>query len=1098
MNGKEIKGHTDFNNIQEISYSDQPELINDNGIQENQNNNPPEKVDEKIYYTNNPDNEEQNPETINKNLTTIEESSKEDNTVKMSKQQDNNNNFMENENAFKENGQNDIDIFARESIIPKNNEDFDDLMSCYGQNYDIEKMVNNFDFERQEFSMLEEDYLEVIEIGEVDDDTFRKITKSEINNLKLAKEFVEKMDYEGKIISTISDIDYLLLKAKNVNENNRQIIKNNLETKKDNIYAWREILPGNDSFFRSVMFNFIEQLILSRNKNMFRIFIFEFNNNIEDHYFQEILKYYKIEFFRVKIYLILIYCMLFTDEKSATEKAYSFFIKIYNSEINFDPILILNLKFQIYKYLKNNENRLYTQEYNKKVGHLLPIPYKSGDKFNFKKFYVNNLLQLGQTVAKISLLVIPFILRRDLFIYNFNGNDINHIWIHTDGKENKDFLPIRLFFFNDNYYIIYSKNYYLQFENIFNKYSSISNNSNNNSKNKIQKVENILDGIDDIDEKNIKSSSIPINDLSYCMKNNSAKDTINNNNNINNEQNNNINNNQINNYINNNNNFNNGNYYKGNNNFDMNYNNLNNNLNNNNINNNNINNNYNSLEKKISNQINHQENNNMNNNYTLNNQNNNFDNHLANNQNNYINNNNQNYMPNNNFNKNNIFNNNNMNKTNNNFNNNANINNFFNTNNNNINNNNNFKNSKYLALNNNNNINNNYTNKNSNNINNTKINNNNNMTNNYTNKNSNNINNARGNNNSNKNLNSKINNNKPKIATGNESSNLAKIFSQDINEQNNVEKCSTFREFNFNKNQNFQAATFNQKNYKQILGLNCPGCNNPGKNGFYCEKCILDTLIKNIRNSYIQFIKTNISNIINEKPKENFTKFLSSINIIFPNKTEKKFSETFDMLNGINKNIYNSQLNLIKSSLCLGCFNYIRDEAKMTFNEKGLAIKNKFLFKFPCGCIFCSDNCLNKFLEHIPIKNMSIFVCACGEEYNCIKLKYLLYFAISHNLIAFKEEILRIMYEYMKNKCCICNTVVPLIQGKKNNFNIVEISDIEIDQIFKINKFNHLVCNKCAKNTKKNLFYCKMCSSEHSIINQKNINGQIRNNCVIF
>jgi hypothetical protein len=440
-----------------------------------------------------------------------------------------------------------------------------------------------------------------------------------------------------------------------------------------------------------------------------------------------------------------------------------------------------------------------------------------------------------------------------------------------------------------------------------------------------------------------------------------------------------------------------------------------------------------------------------------------------------------------------------MNKTNSNFNNITNLNNFFNTNNNNINNNNNFKNSKYLALNNNNNINNNYTNKNSNNINNTKINNNNNnMTNNYINKNSNNINTARGNNNSNKNLNSKINNNKPKIATGNESSNSAKKFSQDINEQNNVEKCSTFREFNFNKNQNFQTATFNQKNYKQILGLNCPGCNNPCKNGFYCEKCILDTLIKNIRNSYIQFIKTNISNIINEKPKENFTKFLSSINIIFPNKTEKKFSDTFDMLNGINKNIYNSQLNLIKSSLCLGCFNYIRDEAKMTFNEKGLAIKNKFLFKFPCGCIFCSDNCLNKFLEHIPIKNMSIFVCACGEEYNCIKLKYLLYFAISHNLIAFKEEILRIMYEYMKNKCCICNTVVPLIQGKKNNFNIVEISDIEIDQIFKINKFNHLVCNKCAKNTKKNLFYCKMCSSEHSILKQKNINGQIRNNCVIF
>ena len=383
MNGKDIKGQTDLNNIAEVIYSDEPELMNENIAQENENKDIPKKNGDEVYLSKNQDNGVENPETIKKNLTVIEESSKEDMTIKNSTQE---NNISVDENPYKENGQNDGDMVFRESIIPKDNEDYEDLMSYYGQNYDIEKMVNNFDFERQEFSMLEEDYLEVIEIGEVDDDTFRKITKSEINNLKLAKEFVEKMDFEGKIISNISDIDYLLLKAKNVTENNREIIKKNLESRKDNIYAWREIQPGNDSFFRSIMFNFIEQLILSRDKNMFRIFIFEFNNNIEDHYFKAILSYYKIETFRVKIYLVLIYCMLFTDEKGATEKAYSFFIKIYNSEINFDPILILNLKFQIYKYLKNNENRLYTQEYNKKVGHLLPIPYKSGDKFNFKKF----------------------------------------------------------------------------------------------------------------------------------------------------------------------------------------------------------------------------------------------------------------------------------------------------------------------------------------------------------------------------------------------------------------------------------------------------------------------------------------------------------------------------------------------------------------------------------------------------------------------------------------------------------------------------------------------------------------------------------------
>ena len=328
-----------------------------------------------------------------------------------------------------------------------------------------------------------------------------------------------------------------------------------------------------------------------------------------------------------------------------------------------------------------------------------------------------------------------------------------------------------------------------------------------------------------------------------------------------------------------------------------------------------------------------------------------------------------------------------------------------------------------------------------------------------------------------------------------------KKFSQDDIDQNNIVKNFTFRESNFRSKKMQITSTFNQKNFNQVFGtasISCPGCKNQGKNGFYCEACILDNLINNIRNYYIQFIKTNISNIINEKPKENFSKFLSNINIIFPNKAEKKFSEIFYILNDTNKTVFNSKLNIIKSSLCLGCFNYIKDETKLLQSERGLGTKNTFLFKFPCGCIFCSDNCLNKFLEHIPIKNMSVFICACGEEYNCIKLKYLLYFAISHNLIAFKEEILRIMYEYMKNKCCICNTIVPLIQGKKNNFNIVEINDVEIDQIFKINKFNHLVCNKCAKNTKKNVFYCKMCSSEHSILNQKNIVGQIRNNCEIF
>ena len=1073
MDENEPKNQTNFDKIPEITYSDMPPSNESNNTNQNsQNNNifnSEEPLENQLIYNNNPENNNDNP-NINKNLTTIEESSKEDVSIKINNKE-NNNYLADNTNENIDSNNDEI----RESIIPPSGDANGDLLSFYGQNQDIENVIKNFELEiGQEFSMIEEDYLEVVPIGEVDDETFKKITFSVGGDLKFAKEVVEKMDLEGKIISKISDIDYLLMKSNSIKENNKKDIQNGLE--KNNIFVWREILPDNDSFFRCIMFSFLEELILSRNNRMFRIFIYEFNENIENSYFKKILSFYKIDSYRVKLYLILIYCILFSEENSSIEIAHSFFIKVYNSEINFDPLLILNLKFLIYKYLKVNENKLYTQEYNMKIGNLLPNSYKKGEKFEFLKFYQNNLLQLKTIVAKISILIIPFVLRRDIFIYNFSGNDVNHAWVHTDDKDNKNFLPIRLIFFNDSYSIIYSKNYFLQFKNIFDKFSYISNNISNNENNKNIVFGNILDNIDDIDEKQIKISNIPINELSQIMKKKNSNEINNNenqkdiNNNVDNKNINNQQNMKLNGDVNNNicyqNNENN------NNNFTIN----NNNLNNNNLNNHmNLNNNKtniptNCLDNNINKNLNYKNNNNNNINFknikleSMNNsrKNNNLKlNNFMNDNNNNYNLNNKKYINNNNATPGFNFN------LNNNINNNININNTFNQNNNNFNN-------KNITINNNQN----------------KI-----------------INNFIENNN--KDFHMRINSNEilNNINKNNNNLNLNK-FNTDIGNENNYIDKKKSNELNYNNQNNLKnvpkSSTFSKNNYCFPMfnpSQKCPGCHNQGKNGFYCENCTLDSLIKTTRNNYISFIKNNIGNLIKEKPIVNTTMFLSSLIITFPNQMQKTFSETYYLLADMNKNIYNSKLNVIKTSLCLGCFKYIKDEVQFSQSDKGMTMKNTFLFKLPCGCIFCSINCLNLFLDHIPIKKMNSFTCGCGEQYNCVKLKYLLYFAISHNLIGFKNEILRIMYENMKNKCCMCNAEVPMVEGKKNNFNIFEIGDDEIDQIFKINKFNHLVCNKCVKNrdiTKKNVFFCKMCSSQHSILNKKSISGQIRANCSIF
>ena len=76
MNGNEIKNQTDFNKIPELLYSDEPDILNDNGVQKNSNDNPqPQsqtKDDSPTLLTNTPENDVQDYEKFNNNRRNIQ------------------------------------------------------------------------------------------------------------------------------------------------------------------------------------------------------------------------------------------------------------------------------------------------------------------------------------------------------------------------------------------------------------------------------------------------------------------------------------------------------------------------------------------------------------------------------------------------------------------------------------------------------------------------------------------------------------------------------------------------------------------------------------------------------------------------------------------------------------------------------------------------------------------------------------------------------------------------------------------------------------------------------------------------------------------
>ena len=148
----------------------------------------------------------------------------------------------------------------------------DNLVSFYGANGDLENLVNNLDLKKSEPT----GFLSVVNFYKVSTEHLSKLTQS-INqkDLLACKKIMDKIEFDGKMVTKVNDLKYLLMKSKDITNDDMDDILSNKDYLND-LFGWRDMLPGEDSFYRCIMFGYLEYLILNNDFENYKTFLYDF------------------------------------------------------------------------------------------------------------------------------------------------------------------------------------------------------------------------------------------------------------------------------------------------------------------------------------------------------------------------------------------------------------------------------------------------------------------------------------------------------------------------------------------------------------------------------------------------------------------------------------------------------------------------------------------------------------------------------------------------------------------------------------------------------------------------------------------------------
>lgn len=196
------------------------------------------------------------------------------------------------------------------------------------------------------------------------------------------------------------------------------------------IYSyWRKTLGDGNCYYRSVIFQWFENIIFENRLEEFIYII----NRIETHFiennqyikdFPNLIKKSITTIDKSLVINILLY-IIDLLRKNEIENAYEILLKSFNFSSSFDSGMIMYLRYEIFLFIFENQNKYYSEDFPVQLGNLLPSQYEREDgTFLFKDFYENEILKQYTYAEKISIYVTPYIIKRNikLLMYDYGVN----------------------------------------------------------------------------------------------------------------------------------------------------------------------------------------------------------------------------------------------------------------------------------------------------------------------------------------------------------------------------------------------------------------------------------------------------------------------------------------------------------------------------------------------------------------------------------------------------------------------------------------------------------------------------------------------------